>query len=210
MEQKRRKDFITTDPDTKFGRWTYLGEEIYKKHQRGAHHLMHCECECGTRKWVRRQSLVNGTSRSCGCLKAEIARHQMAGQQPANTLPPGHASRNKVVYSYKRNAQLRGISWGLSNKTCYTLFESPCYYCGDSHAQCILNTPGSTPFYYNGIDRVDNTLGYVDGNVVPCCEMCNKAKNKHSLTKFLGWIKRVYEKSCYERAHPSLEHHPEI
>ena len=28
----------------------------------------------------------------------------------------------------------------------------------------------------NGIDRINSSLGYVDGNVVPCCGTCNKMK----------------------------------
>ena len=28
----------------------------------------------------------------------------------------------------------------------------------------------------NGIDRVDNNIGYTEENTVPCCEFCNRAK----------------------------------
>lgn len=33
--------------------------------------LWECECDCGTRTWVPRTSLVKGNTRSCGCLNRE-------------------------------------------------------------------------------------------------------------------------------------------
>ena len=39
-------------------------------------------------------------------------------------------------------------------------------------------------YLYNGIDRIDNKLGYIKGNMTPCCKICNHAK--HDLT-FEGW-----------------------
>lgn len=46
---------------------------------------------------------------------------------------------------------------------------------------------------YNGIDRVDSSLGYTVDNVVPCCKLCNQAKNNLSKQEFVDWVKRVYD-----------------
>jgi hypothetical protein len=44
---------------------------------------------------------------------------------------------------------------------------------------------------YGGIDRKDNTIGYVVGNVVPCCIVCNRAKMDLPYEAFLAWLGRV-------------------
>lgn len=46
-------------------------------------------------------------------------------------------------------------------------------------------------YKYNSIDRVNNELGYVEGNMVPCCDICNKAKRNLPLSVFLQWIERL-------------------
>lgn len=51
-----------------FGRWSVLAE-VPKT--RPGQTLWQCRCSCGTEKTVLYGSLMNGDSRSCGCLKAE-------------------------------------------------------------------------------------------------------------------------------------------
>ena len=53
----------------KFGRWTVL-EYVGNKNKTPYYK---CKCECGTIKEVSREYLMNGISKSCGCLHKEIA-----------------------------------------------------------------------------------------------------------------------------------------
>jgi hypothetical protein len=46
---------------------------------------------------------------------------------------------------------------------------------------------------WNGLDRVDNTLGYTEANVVPCCQICNIAKQRMSVDEFVTWISKVHQ-----------------
>lgn len=46
-------------------------------------------------------------------------------------------------------------------------------------------------YIYNGIDRVDNAVGYILENCIPCCEFCNKAKGTKTYFDFLDWICRL-------------------
>ena len=48
-------------------------------------------------------------------------------------------------------------------------------------------------FIYSGIDRKDNEIGYTLKNCVPCCIICNRAKNSLSFDEFLAWIGRLVE-----------------
>ena len=47
-------------------------------------------------------------------------------------------------------------------------------------------------FYYNGIDRKDNFLGYTLSNVVTCCKKCNFLKRDMSYIDFINYIKQIY------------------
>lgn len=69
----------------KFGRWTVLC--LDETPHKGKACYWVCQCECGTIRSVRGDGLVNGTSKSCGCLKREISainvsknhKHKMSG-----------------------------------------------------------------------------------------------------------------------------------
>lgn len=50
----------------------------------------------------------------------------------------------------------------------------------------------SNGFYvFNGLDRVDNKVGYTLDNVVPACKICNHAKVDMSYDEFMEWVARV-------------------
>lgn len=63
-----------------------------------------------------------------------------------------------------------------------SLVKGKCYYCGQV---------GSNSTGYNGIDRVDNSKGYIEGNVVSCCKQCNRAKGTESAELFRKYIEGV-------------------
>jgi len=48
---------------------------------------------------------------------------------------------------------------------------------------------------YNGIDRVDNAIGYLTDNCVACCKVCNRAKLQMSKNEFFDHIKKIYERN---------------
>lgn len=65
--------------------------------------------------------------------------------------------------SARAHARHRGLAWSLSQKTYSALIAKPCEYC-----ELPNNVEVST-----GLDRLDNSKGYVPGNVVSCCRECN-------------------------------------
>jgi hypothetical protein len=144
-----------------------------------------CVCDCGESKAIRGASLRNGETRSCGCLRGGNAR-----------LAYGESSKKLLYKSYKYCAKRRGYAWDLSPEEFFGLTQAPCNYCGVMPAQVYQPNRGSYgSFVYNGIDRVENEFGYVPTNVVPCCTICNVAKNKLTSEQFKDWIRRVYETS---------------
>ena len=109
-----------------------------------------------------------------------------------NKLPSGHASRNELLSSYIKSAKQREIEWGIEKDEFFTLVSSNCVYCGSPPDLVRKPNAGvNGAFVYSGIDRADNTKGYVSGNVFSCCWICNRAKGSLSVAEFHVWIDRL-------------------
>jgi hypothetical protein len=78
---------------------------------------------------------------------------------------------------YLKRAQRDGRAFELSLDEFVGLYKADCFYCG---------IPES-----NGVDRVNNDIGYVFSNCVPCCTMCNKMKISHPKDVFLNHIQKI-------------------
>jgi len=56
-----------------FGRWVTIGERYRERAGSGDwSHRVLCRCTCGTEKPVRTLYILNGKSKSCGCLNLEV------------------------------------------------------------------------------------------------------------------------------------------
>lgn len=79
--------------------------------------------------------------------------------------------------SYKERASSR-----FPNEQCISQDEfnelsyKDCHYCGKSGP--------------NGIDRINNTVGYIATNCVPACKHCNYVKGDLSIEDFNTWKNR--------------------
>lgn len=78
-----------------------------------------------------------------------------------------------------RQAHRRGKKWGLTREQWEQLVALPCDYCGAPTGNGV------------GLDRVDNDLGYLPGNVVPCCTICNNIRNKHPRGRMLTSMHKI-------------------
>ena len=82
---------------------------------------------------------------------------------------------------YRWNAIDRGIVFAVSLGEFLKLWKVDCWYCGDK----IVGT---------GIDRLDNEKGYVNGNLVSCCKVCNFMKRNLPIGIFVEHCKKVAKK----------------
>jgi hypothetical protein len=164
----------------KYGRLT-VAEFLYKdSHPR---RYFRCVCECGGEVVTHTNSLRTGNTKSCGCLAKEA--------RLATRLPNDRGVINHIVLQYKRHARTRGISFELTYEEVERLVRSPCAYCGIVGGNFKKTKNRREGFAHNGIDRVDSSLNYVTGNVVPCCGLCNRAKRDMPRDVFLEWALRV-------------------
>lgn len=148
-----------------------------------------CQCDCGNYCLVIAKRLRASHTKSCGCARRDAMRK--VAIHTGRTLPLGTAAFNGLLSSYKIHARTRDLEWDLTKDQFRKLTQMPCWYCQMEPAQ-IITTPDSTGDYiYNGIDRVDNSRGYMPENVVPCCKICNRAKRGMDYDEFLAWIARL-------------------
>lgn len=60
--------------------------------------------------------------------------------------------------------------------------SQPCFYCGGWNDYELK---------FTGIDRVDNSKGYEENNIVPCCKVCNVLKGRFSRRAFIRACKKI-------------------
>lgn len=96
---------------------------------------------------------------------------------------------NRKLGCYKYRAKVRGIEFTIPDNICKEMFTKPCHYCGtrnngfdsDCTSELLKVTYGKEIHSkLNGIDRLDNSLGYSENNTVTCCSVCNKIKGHMS------------------------------
>jgi len=173
-----------------FGKITVLSRGPNDK---SGHARWNCVCVCGRERLIASKSLSYKGTKSCG-KKGKMCREKIHARKPF-----GVSSRNIHLYHYKRDAKKRGYSWNLSDSHFFKLCLSNCYYCKQPPSLVVIDSRyrAHGAFVCNGVDRVDNSRGYVKGNVVACCKPCNRAKGTMSRDEFIALCHRV------TAAHPS-------
>lgn len=167
-----------------FGKWRVLRFDHTSK-SRDSFWL--CVCECGTFKRVPRGRLMHADVNS-GC--GHDARERAAAK--VRVAPNSVAIFNGRYVACRSAANRRGIDFDLSLSDFAQLVTQSCRYCGA--APTML--PRSRPMVpgdprVNGLDRVDNSRGYVGSNVVACCAICNRMKLTLSTSEFFDHIRRI-------------------
>lgn len=195
--QRRDHRYIPQAEDLtgqKFGRLAV----VQKAGKRHGENVWLCRCDCGQEVSVKISNLKSGTSQSCGCLAAEVAavvaRNNFKHRIIRTTLPFGESSLNGLYQNYVRGARKRNLVFDISKETFRGLTQMACNYCGAEPSRSFKGNRGHGGWKYNGLDRVDNSIGYTPQNVVPCCIDCNRAKHAMTLSAFHAWIRRLHQK----------------
>jgi hypothetical protein len=166
-----------------------------------------CLCDCGVTKSFSAHNLLSGNSTSCGCLHKEALSER---SKLLMTEPPWVADmkvyRRKVISRAnnpksklgsnqfsKEGGKSKEIAWNLTLEDYVSLVTGDCFYCGARPSQIpkgrVMERLG---LLRNGIDRVDNTLGYEVGNCVSCCVVCNRDKRNSTQMEFVLHTEKRY------------------
>jgi hypothetical protein len=85
---------------------------------------------------------------------------------------------------YKKRANMKLLLFELTIEDYNTIINSQCYLCGRK----------SYEKYKNGIDRIDNNLGYTMNNVKSCCGSCNYIKKDMELIELFNKMTEIFLK----------------
>lgn len=98
----------------------------------------------------------------------------------------------KRLFSLKKSeAKKRKKSFSLDLNQLSLLVTAPCHYCGSVQSN-LLKYQG-LEFGYNGIDRLDNSVGYEPKNCVAACRFCNSLRASMPLEAWLEFLDSVAE-----------------
>lgn len=178
MTTTKRHSNFTDLTGQKYGSLIVLNLHSFVQKKNGKESVWKCICECGKETIVHRSNLK--TAKGCGCKRG------------AKSKSYNEHIINNIINSYKQKCKSRQLVFELTKNEFVSLILQPCFYCG---------SPGMTEKQYktkrgqttgnvkcNGIDRVDNNLGYILSNCVSCCKICNRAKSSLEYHKFQEWI----------------------
>lgn len=174
--------------NVKSGRLTVVALHPYKKSGRT---VWACECECGGSVLVITSSITAKRTKSCGCLNKEA----MSRQANDLSLPGSQSSFNSLVGIYKRGASKRNYSFELTNAQVADKTKQNCAYCGTAPSQAHKTGTAKEAYIYNGLDRVNNSKGYENDNVVACCGTCNLMKRALGVEEFISHCKRIADRN---------------
>ena len=89
---------------------------------------------------------------------------------------------NKNNYSsFKYDAEKKNKNVEISKELYISIVEKSCHYCNNQFENGC-----------NGIDRLNSSIGYIIGNIVPCCKTCNIMKNTLTKDEFFKHLKDIY------------------
>ena len=108
-------------------------------------------------------------------------------------FPEEYCDTDAASYNrYKTRAENKSLPFVLTENEYNIIINSQCYLCGRK----------SCEKYKNGIDRIDNNLGYVISNVKTCCGSCNHIKKDMSLDELFNKMTEIYMK-CKHKVEPT-------
>lgn len=169
---------------------TYNFLTVIQVIQKPVKSLFLCRCVCGNEKTHIASDVINGNAKSCGCKRKELFKKGLKLAYEKNFPNP---VENKIYSSYKSQAKNIKRDFLITLEEFIKLVNENCHYCGETPLKLrhIANKLKEKPL--NGIDRVDNSIGYLIDNCVPCCTTCNFMKKMLTKEDFLNQINKIYK-----------------
>ena len=158
----------------RFGRLFVVERAGVIKNGRRVNVIWQCQCDCERLVQMTTQDLRQGNATSC-----------RRGECHPRGRPRGMAMAWVAYKRYRHNARSRGLEFAIAFEQFVRETQRNCAYCGAAPQLEMLRAHSNGAYIYNGLDRVDNWLGYQLNNLVACCKLCNKRKGKLPVEVFV-------------------------
>jgi hypothetical protein len=161
-------------------------KETIKTYKNGAKvNAWICQCDCGNTSVCTTSILKTGHSSSCGCQRLVVINHSykdITGTWYGNA---------------KKNARRNNFEFSLTKEYLQELLEKQNYRCALTNLPLHIKKIRSCKEYYQdttaSLDRIDNTKGYVEGNVQFLHKHINYMKWTHDQQYFIELCQLVSE-----------------
>ena len=112
--------------------------------------------------------------------KERVNSYVSKRQTTINQLKKKNKTRKVKLTEEQILERTKKYKFELDKNEAIKLVQKKCHYCGAYNPDDVV-----------GIDRKNSSFHYVEGNVVACCEQCNKAKNEWSFESFVSMCVKV-------------------
>ena len=143
-----------------------------------------CICECGNSEIIGYESLRKPKGKSnCGC-KNYFKVKRISGKDKLTGY---------IHNQYRYSAVRRNLAFTLTREEVYNIIKQNCFYCNQEPSNKYIDSKKlGRDTTYSGIDRIDNKVGYIVTNCVPCCQVCNYAKGTLSAQDFIKQVDLIH------------------
>ena len=162
-----------------YGDWKVLTEDWYDKEKNAS--LVKVQCKCCFEKVIRKYTITKGISSKC---KKCMGKENFTGYEDLGGYYLGQL---------RGSAKKRNLDWKVSPEYLWKLFEEQNFKCaltGD-----ILNLSrtidSKTKTQTASLDRIDNSKGYVEGNVRWIHKVINQMRSNRTDEEFKSWCSKV-------------------
>lgn len=122
-----------------------------------------CSCNCGGRKVIRGQTLVQGLTKSCGCLAVEVSRqHDNKARKHGMSGSPEFRAWRHIIYRCTKPSAKFYSHYGARGITVCDRWRYG--EGGKTPFECFFEDVGGKPSPKHSIDRIDNDGNYEPGN----------------------------------------------
>jgi hypothetical protein len=154
------------------------------------------QCDCGAIKELRASEAKKGYIKTCGKCEYHSELMKIASAKSGQNKHPKSPMREaymRTAYS----AVKRKIEWKLNLEQFEEVVTQNCSYCQApprQYARKKRKGKGrALKIIRNGVDRINNQLGYTLDNVTACCPTCNRMKGTMHIIDFAQQIVKMSE-----------------
>jgi len=163
------------------------GKTEYGKARGSYYAICHC-LNCGNEKFIVLQSSIKrGLTTSCGCRRDQYLRN--SGPNNSGFIGFGEIGR-KFWGRCQRSAERRGLEFTITIENAWLLFEKQSRKCAFTGYPLVFGF-GKNSRTTASIDRIDNSKGYIEGNIQWVHKRINLMRNTLTTNEFIDWCRMV-------------------